>query len=237
MASFFPDLCTQFSTWPVGFMCPLAFFSRAFPCVFFGRRHMYLWKYILVSSFFLDTFTFNVDHFQRPCWICYSRATVFVILATRDLSPQPGVEPVPLHWNMNSQPQEHQGTSPGLFFYTYHCHIFFFFCPKYILCSLLCQGIMSCMAFLKLLSRILCCGMHFPLPRLSTGRSSDCIWLCSYRQAAGSILDMPCDLHKSSRKNFPVNAVPGKSVICACIFRLSKHLPDSSFVLGLEVVC
>lgn len=137
-------------------------------------------------------------------------------------------------WTLN-----HRSTRelPLAYSFTHIIVTFFFFCPKYILCSLLCQGIMSCMAFLKLLSRILCCGMHFPLPRLSTGRSSDCIWLCSYRQAAGSILDMPCDLHKSSRKNFPVNAVPGKSVICACIFRLSKHLPDSSFVLGLEVVC
>ena len=152
------------------------------------------------------------------------------------LAPNQGSNLWPLRWNVNSQPQAHQGSSPGLFFYTYHCHIFFF-CPKYILCSLLCQGIMSCMAFLKLLGRILCCGMHFPLPCLSTGRSSDCIWLCSYRQAARSILDMPCDPHKSSRKNFPVNTVPEKSVICACIFRLSKHLPDSSFVLGLEVMC
>ena len=94
MASFFPDLCAQFSTWPVGFMCPLAFFSRAFPCVFFGKRHMYLWKYMLVSSFFLDIFTFNVGHFQRSYWICCNSATVFLILATRDLSPQPGLEPV-----------------------------------------------------------------------------------------------------------------------------------------------
>lgn len=104
---------------------------------------------------------------------------------------------------------------------------YFFFCPKYVWYSLLCQGIMNCMAFFKLLGRILCCGMCFPLPRLPTGRSSDCFWLCSYRQAAGSILDMACDPHESSRKNFPVNTVSRKSVVCACRSSLSKHLPDS----------
>ena len=155
-----------------------------------------------------------------------------------ELDPQAVLPSLPLAcvgtWTLN-----HRRTRevPLAYSFTHIIVTFFFFCPKYILCSLLCQGIMSCMAFLKLLGRILCCGMHFPLPCLSTGRSSDCIWLCSYRQAARSILDMPCDPHKSSRKNFPVNTVPGKSVICACIFRLSKHLPDSSFVLGLEVMC
>lgn len=95
MASFFPDLCAQFSTWPVGFMCPLAFFQERSHVSSLERDTCIFGNICWFLLFFLDIFTFNVGHFQRPYWICCNSATVFLILATRDLSPQPGLEPVP----------------------------------------------------------------------------------------------------------------------------------------------
>lgn len=134
--------------------------------------------------FLLDTFAFNVDHFQRPYWICYNSAAVSVILPRRDLSPHPGV-----HWSVNSQPwSAREAPLPSSFthviFFSAHFFFHFFFLPKIYLIFLAVSGHSELHGVFKIVREdsALC-------PRLSPGRSSDCFWLCSYGQAAGSILD------------------------------------------------
>ena len=164
-----------------GFHEPFSLSLKSIPmCCLWKETHVPLEIYTGLF-FLLDIVAFNVDHFQRQYWICYSSATVFVILPRRDLSPTQGCIGV---WTLSHGAP---GKPPAFFSYTrrfFSAHFFstFSFCPKYLFIPCCVRAQLHGVLKIVREDSVLC-------PRLSPGRSSDCFWLCSYGQAAGSILD------------------------------------------------